>query len=146
MKTALNNVVLPTLFNVVNNIVQHCYTWLRANPGSTMLNNIVDNIEQCGQHNIVQGCFHQPWTSCAFFAVYYDQNIKKIAIVVTWQCGIIFRDPPGEFRSIWMLKFSPRLWTKTSCHFPSSILCASSVTIRFAEITIFKTRIIFWHA
>ena len=24
MKTALNNVVLPTLFNVVNNIVQHC--------------------------------------------------------------------------------------------------------------------------
>ena len=24
METALNNVVLPTLFNVVNNIVQHC--------------------------------------------------------------------------------------------------------------------------
>ena len=24
MKTALNNVVLPTLFNVVNNTVQHC--------------------------------------------------------------------------------------------------------------------------
>ena len=24
MKTALNNVVLPILFNVVNNIVQHC--------------------------------------------------------------------------------------------------------------------------
>ena len=24
MKTALNNVVLPALFNVVNNIVQHC--------------------------------------------------------------------------------------------------------------------------
>ena len=24
MKTGLNNVVLPTLFNVVNNIVQHC--------------------------------------------------------------------------------------------------------------------------
>ena len=35
-----------------------------------MLNNIVDNIEQCGQHNIVQGCFHQPGTGCAFFAVY----------------------------------------------------------------------------
>ena len=28
--------------------------------GVTMLNNIVNNIEQCGQHNIVQGCFHQP--------------------------------------------------------------------------------------
>ena len=26
MKTALNNVLLPTLFKVVNNIVQHCYT------------------------------------------------------------------------------------------------------------------------
>ena len=24
MKTGLNNVVLPTLFNVVNNIIQHC--------------------------------------------------------------------------------------------------------------------------
>ena len=24
-----------------------------------MLNNIVENIEQCGQHNIVQGCLHQ---------------------------------------------------------------------------------------
>ena len=31
-----------------------------------MLNNIVDNIEQCGQHSIVQGCFHQPWKRCAF--------------------------------------------------------------------------------
>ena len=28
--------------------------------GVTMLNNIVDNIEQCGQHNIVQSCFQQP--------------------------------------------------------------------------------------
>ena len=46
------------------------YTWLRANSDSTMLNNIVDNIEQCGQHNIVQGCFEQPWTGWAFFAVY----------------------------------------------------------------------------
>ena len=26
-----------------------------------MLNNIVDNIERCGQHIIVQGCFHQPF-------------------------------------------------------------------------------------
>ena len=26
LKTALNNVLLPTLFNVVKNIVQHCYT------------------------------------------------------------------------------------------------------------------------
>ena len=30
LKTALNNVLLPTLFNVVKNIVQHCYTWSSA--------------------------------------------------------------------------------------------------------------------
>ena len=35
-----------------------------------MLNNIVDNLEQCGQQNIVQCCFHQARTGCAFFAVY----------------------------------------------------------------------------
>ena len=70
MKTVLNNVVLPTLFNVVNNIVQHCWAWISLRSGVTMLNNIVDNIEQCGQHNIVQGCFHQPWTGCAFLRVY----------------------------------------------------------------------------
>ena len=48
LKTGCNNVVLP------NNVV------LRADSGSTMLNNIVDNYEQCGQHNIVASCFQQP--------------------------------------------------------------------------------------
>ena len=57
LKTGCNNVVLPILFIVVNNIVQHCYTWSRADSGSTMLNNIVDNYEQYGQHNIVASCF-----------------------------------------------------------------------------------------
>ena len=40
-----------------------------------MLNNIVDNIEQCGQQNIVQCCFHQARTSCSFFAVYKIQEV-----------------------------------------------------------------------
>ena len=31
-----------------------------------MLNNTVDNLEQCGQQNIVQCCFHQARTGCAF--------------------------------------------------------------------------------
>ena len=31
-----------------------------------MLNNIVDNLEQCGQQNIVQCCFHQARTGCSF--------------------------------------------------------------------------------
>ena len=34
-----------------------------------MLNNIVDNIEQCGQHSIVQGCFINPEQVVRFFAV-----------------------------------------------------------------------------
>ena len=38
-----------------------------------MLNNIVDNLEQFGQQNIVQCCFHQARTGCAFFAVYTDR-------------------------------------------------------------------------
>ena len=35
-----------------------------------MLNNIVGNLEQCGQQDIVQCCFHRARTGCAFFAVY----------------------------------------------------------------------------
>ena len=35
-----------------------------------MLNNIVDNLEQCGQQNIVQCCFHQARRGCPLFAVY----------------------------------------------------------------------------
>jgi hypothetical protein len=31
MKTGLNNTLLPTLFIVVNNIEQHCYTRFRLN-------------------------------------------------------------------------------------------------------------------
>ena len=70
IKKALNNVLLPTLFKVfVNKNVQHCYTWLQANSGSTLLvNNVVDNIEQCWQQNIVQCCFHQARTGCSFMA------------------------------------------------------------------------------
>ena len=48
----LNNVLPPTLFIVVNNIVE-------PESGGTMLNNIVDNIEQCEQQNIVQSWFFQ---------------------------------------------------------------------------------------
>ena len=53
----LNNVVLLTLFTVVNSIVQHCYTRLRADSDATVLFNIVDNCKQCGQQNIAQYCY-----------------------------------------------------------------------------------------
>jgi hypothetical protein len=49
MKTRLNNVLLPTLFTVVNNIEQYCYTRFR-------LNNI---------SNIVHYCWHWVWTTWA---------------------------------------------------------------------------------
>jgi hypothetical protein len=39
LKTGCNNVVLPTLFIVVNNIVQHCWTWISPQSGVTMLLN-----------------------------------------------------------------------------------------------------------
>ena len=41
-----------------------------------MLNNIVDNLEQYGQHNIAQCCFHQARTGCAFFAVYWKPPVR----------------------------------------------------------------------
>ena len=48
----VGNVVLPTLFNVVNNIEQVIEPESGPQSGVTILNNIVDNIEQYGQHNI----------------------------------------------------------------------------------------------
>ena len=48
LKTGLNNVVLSTFFNVVNNIEQVVEPESSPQSGLlTMLNNIVDNIEEC---------------------------------------------------------------------------------------------------
>ena len=60
LKTGLNNVVLPILLIAVNNIEQVVDPESSPQSGVTMLNNIVDNMEQCGQHNIVLSCFQQP--------------------------------------------------------------------------------------
>ena len=60
--------------HIVQCCQQYCSTLLHLiagyNSGSTILNNIVDNPEQCGQQNIVHCCFHQARTGCSFFAVY----------------------------------------------------------------------------
>jgi hypothetical protein len=70
MKTGLNNALLPTLFTVVNNIEQYCYTRFR-------LNNIVQYCWQvwttwaAKHYSILQSC----WTAgSAFFAVYVLDN------------------------------------------------------------------------
>ena len=67
-----NNSLLAVLFIIVNhieqcNIVEH-------ESGVTMLNNIIDNIKQCGQQNSVQSCFINISTSCSFSAVYVNFN------------------------------------------------------------------------
>ena len=50
----LNNIVEPESGVIMrNNIVE-------SESGVIMRNNIVDNIEQCGQQNIVQSCFIKP--------------------------------------------------------------------------------------
>ena len=42
IKTALNNVLLPTLFIVVSNIEQYCWAWIDPQSGVSMLNNTVE--------------------------------------------------------------------------------------------------------
>ena len=77
LKTGLNNVVLPVLLIVVNNNEQVFEPESSPQSGVTMLNNLVDNIEQCGQHNIVQSCFQQPVTTHNFWP---RINVKFISL------------------------------------------------------------------
>ena len=47
-----------------------------------MLNNIADNIEQCGQHNIVQDCFHQltgsPISGCTCCMMTASEQVQPL--------------------------------------------------------------------
>ena len=92
MKTVLNNILLPTLFYTAKNeqlvagwwkqywtifCCPHCFRLLTVlnslvtpDSGLTMLFNIVNSLEQCGQQNIVQYCFHQLVTSCSFSLIF----------------------------------------------------------------------------
>ncbi len=70
-KTGCNNVVLRTLFIVVDS-------------GSTMLNNIVDNYEQCRQHNIVASCFYQPHEQVIIFGCVQPVSSKRNHHQMSW--------------------------------------------------------------
>ena len=59
-KTALNNVLLPTLFKVVNNIVQHCYTWLQANSGSSTCSVLLTTLNNVGSKTLFNAVFIRP--------------------------------------------------------------------------------------
>ena len=90
MKAGLNNVLLPSLFNVVNNIVQYCWAWTSLQSSVTMLKSIVDNLEQCGQQNIVHCCFRQARTGCSFLAVYVSLSILLIIYVQATELYTLF--------------------------------------------------------
>ena len=51
------------LLTTLNNIVE-------PESGVTILFNNVNSLEQCGQQNIVQYCFHQLGTSCSFWLIF----------------------------------------------------------------------------
>ena len=60
------------LSTILNNIV-------KPESGVTILFNTVNSLEQCGQQNVVQYCFHQLGTSCSFFAVYNPYHVHPDA-------------------------------------------------------------------
>ena len=69
----MNNVLLATLFIVVNNTERVIEPESSPQSGVAMLNNIVDNIKQYGQHNIVQSCFQQ---------MYEAKNRQPVAMLL----------------------------------------------------------------
>ena len=94
MKTGLNNVLLlPKLFNVVNNIVQHCYTRFRLNSincsillttmnnvGSTTLSNQhVDNFLLCRSFICLQHELYSSW----YIIIYKKNCFKSILLSLT---------------------------------------------------------------
>ena len=52
LSTGLNNIALPTLLEVANNV--NLKNIVTPDSASTILLNVVDNYKQCGQHNIVE--------------------------------------------------------------------------------------------
>ena len=59
-ETALNNILLPTLFKVVNNIVRQCYTSLQANSGSTTCSLLVTTLNNVRSKTLFSGVFIRP--------------------------------------------------------------------------------------
>ena len=56
----LNNVLPSTLFNLVNNIVQHFKAWISPQSGVKILNKILDNIEQSHSKTLFNAVFINP--------------------------------------------------------------------------------------
>ena len=69
------------LSTILNNIVE-------SESGVTILFNIVDNCEQCGQQNIVQSCFHQycnnliVFLPCRLYYLYNNYDINFLTVFI----------------------------------------------------------------
>ena len=68
------------LSHIIMNIVE-------PESGVTMLNSIVDNCEQCGQHNIVQSCFQQYCNKFMIFFRHLSVTIKLRVFFLTIACA-----------------------------------------------------------
>ena len=100
--TGLNNVLLPTLFTLVNNIEHYCWAWIGCN-------NIVQCCWQPGTMWAAKHCsilfFINIASTWAFFAVYTRKNWENQQLVASW------------YRQAWTRLCGP-LWTvlSTCCH------------------------------
>jgi hypothetical protein len=88
------------LSTILNNVVE-------PESGVTVLFNIVDSYEQCGQQNIVQSCFHQYCINLSVFrrvpGIIYCYNFLYLCIILTRPVN--FPGAPGaEFQ---ILPFKP---------------------------------------
>ena len=72
---------METLFDAVNNILFSIIEPELGRIRVTMLNDIVDNFQQCGQQNIAQCCFHQLLKGSAFLCVYRTQQTANIILL-----------------------------------------------------------------
>ena len=121
MKTALNNVVLPTSFNVVNNIVQHCWAWIKP----TIKCN---NAEQyCWQH----------WTMWA------AQHCSRLVSSILNRLGVFTRVGAQMAQAVNALCLSPMklsLVCDVSCERVSAVdlSCASRVFLRVLRFSSFS--------
>ena len=59
---------------ILNNIVE-------PELGGTILFNIVDNCEQCGQQSIVQSCFHQYCINLSVFTPVIDHGSRPMKVL-----------------------------------------------------------------
>ena len=83
-----------------------------------MLNNIVDNIEQCGQHNIVQSCLQQPVTTHNFWPCVQPETPQTCVFDASWLSSCIKQvchlASQGNFGVV-LLVLAKTLGTRLAC-------------------------------